>query len=106
MSDILYPVIDVVKTGENIKRLQEERDIKADEIQRFLGLAGPQAVYQWQRGENLPSTDHLLALSHLFGVSINKILVIATLSKELGAEEIKPSKKVPKATKLLLLLVV
>ena len=70
-----YPVIDLKKTGENIKRLREARCISVVDLQHFLGLASPQAIYYWQRGVNLPTVDHLYALSRLFKVSMNDILV-------------------------------
>ena len=70
-----YPVIDLKKTGENIKRLREARCISVVDLQYFLGLASPQAIYLWQRGVNLPTVDHLYALSRLFKVSMNDILV-------------------------------
>lgn len=70
-----YPVIDLKKTGENIKRLREARCISVVDLQYFLGLASPQAIYLWQRGVNLPTVDHLYALSRLFKVPMNDILV-------------------------------
>ena len=70
-----YPVIDLKKTGENIKYLREARCISVVDLQSFLGLASPQAIYYWQRGVNLPTVDHLYALSRLFKVSMDDILV-------------------------------
>lgn len=70
-----YPVIDLKKTGENIKHLREARCISVVDLQYFLGLASPQAIYYWQRGVNLPTVDHLYALSRLFKVSMDDILV-------------------------------
>ena len=80
MKHVPYPVIDMVKTGENIKRLRIERNISVIEIQTFLGLSGSQAIYQWQAGFTLPSVDHLCALSHLFDVTMNDILVLMRTS--------------------------
>ena len=73
---ITYPVIDMKMTGKNIKRLREEHNISVIDLQVFLGLTSPQAIYQWQRGVSLPTVDHLCALSHLFGVSMNDVLVL------------------------------
>ena len=73
---IPYPTIDVEKTGQNIKRLRENYNISVADLQIFLGLASTQAIYLWQRGINLPTADHLCALSHLFGVSMNDILIL------------------------------
>ena len=74
---IPYPVIDMKRTGANIKHIREKQSISAAEVQHFLGLANPQAIYQWQQGISLPSVDHLCALSHLFCIPMNDILVLA-----------------------------
>ena len=75
MSTKLFPVIDPVATGENIARLRRERGFTVRDLQRYFGFEEPQAIYKWQRGESLPSVDNLYALSSLFGVSMNEILV-------------------------------
>ncbi len=70
-----YPVIDVAATGRNIRRLRLEKGYTVRELQEYLGTDCPQGIYHWQSGRNLPSTDNLYALSKLWGVSINDILV-------------------------------
>ena len=45
------------------------------ELQEYLGLGCPQGVYQWQAGRSPPSVDNLYAVSRLWGVSMNEILV-------------------------------
>ena len=77
---IPYPVIDMKKTGENIKKIREEQGVSVSELQCFLGLANPQAIYQWQKGISIPSVDHLCALSHLFNISMNDILVLEDMT--------------------------
>ena len=74
--NIPYPVIDMYKTGENIKHLREERNISVSALQEYLGLASQQAIYNWQRGICLPTVDHLCALSHLFSVPMDDILIL------------------------------
>lgn len=71
-----YPVIDVVATGENILRLRKERGLTVREIQKFFGFEEPAAIYKWQRGENLPSLDNMVALARLFNLPIEDILVL------------------------------
>lgn len=44
-------------------------------ISLYLGLEHPQAIYHWQHGRNLPSVDNLYALSKLWGVPMDKIIV-------------------------------
>ena len=70
-----FPIIDLKATGKNISRLRRSSGLSVREIQGALGLTAPQAIYKWQRGESLPSVDNLLALSILFGVSMDDILV-------------------------------
>ena len=62
-------------TGMNIFRLRENAGISVPDLQKGLGLASPQAIYRWQRGETVPSVDHLLILAHIFGVTMDDIIV-------------------------------
>ena len=70
-----YPVIDIAATGRNIHRLRLEKGYSVQELQEYLGMSCPQGVYHWQLGRNLPSVDNLYAVSKLWGVSMNDILV-------------------------------
>ena len=73
MSD--FPVIDLAATGKNIKRLRKKRGFTVGDLQKYFGFTTPQAIYKWQRGQSLPSVDHLYAMSRLFNVSMQDILV-------------------------------
>ena len=75
MAMIQFPVIDPVATGANISRLRQERGLTVRDLQRFFGFEEPQAIYKWQRGQSLPSVDNLYALSKLFQISMNDILI-------------------------------
>ena len=77
--NISYPVIDMKLTGKNIQKLREERGLTVNDVRRYMNLDSPQAIYQWQRGIALPSVDHLLALSLLFEVKMEDILVFGTI---------------------------
>ena len=70
-----FPVIDLVKTGNNIKRISKESGFSADMIRDLLGVSDKSNVYKWFRGEVLPTVDNLLAMSILFGVTINELIV-------------------------------
>lgn len=70
-----YPVIDLKATGSNIKKLRKRNDFSVAQLQEFFGFEYPNAIYKWQKGESLPTVDNLLALSMLFRVSMNDILV-------------------------------
>lgn len=72
---MVYPTINVAATGSNIKRLRKEHGFSVREIQDFLGFEAPQAIYKWEKGLNLPTTDNLYALACFYGVKIDDILV-------------------------------
>ena len=44
----------------------------------MMGFATPQAIYKWQHGESLPTVDNLVALSAIFSVPIDAILITGT----------------------------
>lgn len=69
------PVIDIVKTGENIRNLRKIAGISITELQDIFGFRNPQAIYKWQRGEALPSIDNLVVLASVLNVRIDDILM-------------------------------
>ena len=70
------PVIDLARTGKNIQRIAQENGYSADRIKDMLGISDRSNVYKWFRGEVLPTVDNLLALSILFGVTINEMIIV------------------------------
>ena len=62
-------------TGANIKKIRKEKGITVQQIADFMGFSEPVSVYKWQRGDSLPTTDNLLALSKLMNCSMEDILV-------------------------------
>lgn len=97
---IEFPVIDVVATGKNIHQLRIERGLTVKEVQEFFGFEEPAAIYMWQRGQNLPSVDNLCALSKLFGVQMEDIIVLRNPDdadgKRKRATQIKKNKHINK----------
>ena len=71
-----FPIVDMRKTGQNIRILRTERGISVRELSRMMGFSTPQAVYKWQHGSSLPTVDNLVALSAIFAVPIDAILAI------------------------------
>ena len=76
-----FPVINMKATGANIQQLRKRSGLSVTDLQEYFGFDAPQAIYKWQRGETLPSTDNLLALGYLLEVPIEKILVFQTLEQ-------------------------
>ena len=72
---VKVPIIDLVATGKNIKRIREASGISVRDIQNILGFTNPQAIYKWQKGECLPTIDNLVILASVLGVTIDEILV-------------------------------
>ena len=71
----MYYGIDMAATGENISRLRKEAGLSVRDIQEAMGFTAPNAVYKWERGESLPALENLMALSQLFGVRMEEILI-------------------------------
>ena len=71
-----FPIVNMRKTGQNIRILRTERGISVRELSRMMGFSTPQAVYKWQHGRSLPTVDNLVALAAIFAVPIDAILAI------------------------------
>ena len=75
-----YPVIDMEKTGRNIRALRLASGYTVRDVQQWFGFENPQAVYRWQSGKSLPGIDNLCALSFLMDVTVDDILVLKPYS--------------------------
>ena len=69
-----YPVVDVLRTGQNIKNIMKARGLSVRDIQSFLQLGTPQGIYHWFDGRSMPTLDNIYALSELFCVPVDVIL--------------------------------
>ena len=78
----MYPIIDKEKTGARIQDFMKLRNLTAKDIQEALNLTCVQAVYHWINGRCLPSLENLYALSALFEVPMD-LLVVGTREAEL-----------------------
>ena len=72
---IIYPNIDMQKTGRKLKRIIESAGFTPRMIQEYLHLSCVQPIYRWYKGSILPSVDHLLMLSELLDVHMEDLLV-------------------------------
>ena len=75
MINLEFPILNLQEIGNRIHTLRMDSGYTVEEIAGYMGFAGPQAVYKWEWGKSLPTVDNLYALSRLFGVTIEKILV-------------------------------
>lgn len=69
------PVINMVKTGQNIQILRKRAGLSVRDLQDVFGFATPQAIYKWQKGLALPTIDNLVVLAALLDVTIDEIIV-------------------------------
>ena len=70
-----FPVIDPIATGRNILNLRREKGLSVKQLQSWFNFEEPRAIYKWQSGQSLPSLDHFYALSVLFDVPMEKIII-------------------------------
>ncbi len=75
------PVIDMIKTGQNISRLRKQAGLSVRDLQDIFGFATPQAIYKWQQGAALPTIDNLVVLAAVLQVRMDDILVIDTAAQ-------------------------
>lgn len=69
------PVLNKKRTGKQLKYFIEKNNLRPIDIQKYLNLTCIQTVYRWLNGVNIPSTDNLYALSWLFDVKIDDMLM-------------------------------
>ena len=78
---ITLPMIDMIKTGQNITRLRQQAGLSVRELQEIFGFGTPQAIYKWQQGGAMPSLDNLIILADVFGVTMEEIIVLERETK-------------------------
>lgn len=71
----VYPVVDLKKTGTWLRLMCSFHGYSVKDVQEYLHISSNQAIYEWFNGHTLPSVNNLLALSNLFGVPMNSLLV-------------------------------
>ena len=75
------PVIDMIRTGQNIGRLRKQAGLSVRDLQDIFGFATPQAIYKWQQGVALPTIDNLVVLAAVLQVRMDDILVTDTAAR-------------------------
>lgn len=72
---IRHPMINLRRTGYNIKMLREKQGMSVKTLSGFLEFESIQAVYNWEAGKTIPSLENLKLLSEIFEKSIEEILI-------------------------------
>lgn len=71
----VYPQIDLKRTGSWLRILSKHYGYSVKDLQEYLQISSNQAIYEWFNGHTLPSVNNLLALSTLFDIPMNLLLV-------------------------------
>lgn len=79
------PMIDMVRTGQNINRLRKTAGISVKDLQDIFGFGTPQAIYKWQHGTALPTIDNLVVLAAVLGVKVDDVLVMTDATVSVSA---------------------
>ena len=79
------PIIDMVRTGQNINRLRKLAGVSVKDLQDVFGFSTPQAIYKWQRGTALPTIDNLVVLASVLGVTVDDVLVMTDTQISMSA---------------------
>ena len=72
-----FPVIDLARTGRSIELHRRQAGLTVRDLQTYFGFEYPQAIYKWQHGDSLPTVDNLVALSVIFEVPIDEIVIVS-----------------------------
>ena len=70
------PVIDMMATGMNIRKIIKDKGFKISDVQARCGFNTPQAIFKWLRGDSVPSIDNLVILADMFDIPIDRIIVV------------------------------
>ena len=46
------------------------------ELMEVMGFMNPDTIYKWQSGRSLPKIDRFVELAHIFGTTVDDLIVI------------------------------
>ena len=72
--DSMFPTINKIETGVNLRRIMDMRGVKPKDIQEYLGFGCVQSVYRWLDGVSMPTVDNLYAISKMLQVPMDSIV--------------------------------
>lgn len=76
-----------IKTADRLVELRKSHGLSQEALSEKLGVSR-QAISKWERGESSPDTDNLIALSNVYGITLDELLGTKR-------EEEKPKEKKP-----------
>lgn len=60
--------------GRNLRRLRVANSLSVEQVQEYLRLSTPQAVYNYEEGTRIPPGDNLIALMELYGAEVTDLV--------------------------------
>ncbi len=75
-----------MKLEENLVRLRKEHGLSQNDLAEKLNVSR-QAVSRWEQGTAMPSTDNLIYLSQLYGITLDELIHGENTQAILQAEE-------------------
>ena len=64
-----------LEIGQRLAEMRKQAGLSQEALAEKLGISR-QAVSKWERAESAPDTDNLIALSKLYGVSLDELLLL------------------------------
>lgn len=84
-----------MKLEENLVRLRKEHGLSQNDLAEKLNVSR-QAVSRWEQGTAMPSTDNLISLSQLYGITLDG-LIYGEEKTELDLDQEHETKSAPAA---------
>ena len=82
-------MIDNIAVGKNIAKLRQNRNMTQQQLAAALNVSH-QAVSKWETGAALPDVQTLMALTGLFGITVEQLLNDEVPEDRLGAKPASP----------------
>ncbi len=77
-----------IQLASRLSEIRKENKLSQEALAEKMGLSR-QAISKWERGERAPDTSNLIALSKIYGVSLDTLLSNTDFSSETHEDEIK-----------------
>lgn len=71
----MYPQINMKATGMRIRQIMNQEKLTVKDVQKYLNLSSVQSIYHWLKGQSMPTLDNLYALSELFQLPIDVMII-------------------------------
>ncbi len=73
-------------TGERLKALRTAKGLSQEKVAEMVGVSR-QAVTKWENNQSVPSSENLIALAEIYGISLDELVLT-------GRQDALPDKKI------------